>query len=278
MKSAAFDYFRPSTLAEAASALAAANAAGRSPQLMAGGQSLLAMMNLRLTTPALVIDIGRLEELKGVEIADDAFIYRACVTHAAIEDGRVPDATAGMMPKVAANLAYRAVRTRGTIGGSLALCDPAADWVSVMPALGAQILLFGVKGSRVIDASDFATGIYETARDPDEIIVGIKVPTLSAKGRWGMSKFARKTGEFATSLSAAVLDPSRDYARVVLGGLEGPPIVLRYASRALKERASAPKLKEATRADLRESGHEFDDYLQGVHEAMVFRALSQVLA
>jgi carbon-monoxide dehydrogenase medium subunit len=93
-----------------------------------------------------------------------------------------------------------------------------------------------------------------------------------------MSKFARKTGEFATSLSAAVLDPSRDYARVVLGGLEGPPIVLRYASRALKERASAPKLKEATRADLRESGHEFDDYLQGVHEAMVFRALSQVLA
>jgi carbon-monoxide dehydrogenase medium subunit len=278
MKSAAFDYFRPSTLAEAASALAAANAAGRSPQLMAGGQSLLAMMNLRLTTPALVIDIGRLEELKGVEIADDAFIYRACVTHAAVEDGRVPDATAGMMPKVAANLAYRAVRTRGTIGGSLALCDPAADWVSVMPALGAQILLFGVKGSRVIDASDFATGIYETARDPDEIIVGIKVPTLSAKGRWGMSKFARKTGEFATSLSAAVLDPSRDYARVVLGGLEGPPIVLRYASRALKERASAPKLKEATRADLRESGHEFDDYLQGVHEAMVFRALSQVLA
>jgi aerobic carbon-monoxide dehydrogenase medium subunit len=278
MKSAAFDYFRPSTLAEAASALAAANAAGRSPQLMAGGQSLLAMMNLRLTTPALVIDIGRLEELKGVEIADDAFIYRACVTHAAVEDRRVPDATAGMMPKVAANLAYRAVRTRGTIGGSLALCDPAADWVSVMPALGAQILLFGVKGSRVIDASDFATGIYETARDPDEIIVGIKVPTLSAKGRWGMSKFARKTGEFATSLSAAVLDPSRDYARVVLGGLEGPPIVLRYASRALKERASAPKLKEATRADLRESGHEFDDYLQGVHEAMVFRALSQVLA
>ena len=278
MKSAEFDYLRPSTLAEAAFALAEANAAGKSTQLLAGGQSLLAMMNLRLTTPALVIDIGRLEELKGVEIADDAFIYRACVTHAAIEDGQVPDATAGMMPRVAANLAYRAVRTRGTIGGSLALCDPAADWVSVMPALGAQIQLFGVKGRRSIDAADFATGIYETARDPDEIIVGIKVPTLSARGRWGVSKFARKTGEFATSLSAAVLDPPRDFARVVLGGLEGPPIVLPHASRALKERLSTSKLKEATRTDLRECGHEFDDYQQGVHEAMVTRAVAQVLA
>lgn len=277
MKASVFDYTRPATLADAVAVLGEAIAAGKTVQLLAGGQSLLAMMSLRLSAPQLVVDISRLEELRGAKVEDDAILYRACVTHAAIEDGRFPDPSSGLMPKVAANLAYRAVRIRGTIGGSLALSDPAADWVTVMPALDAQIALFGPGGRRTVNAAEFTTGIYETARKPDEILEGVKIRKLSPAGRWGLSKFCHKTGEFATSLAAAVVDPARDYARIVLGGLEGPPIVLALASKGLKEGARLDDIRKAARADLQDSGHQLDAYLHGVHEAMISRAVSQVL-
>ncbi len=174
MKPAAFDYARPASLAEAIVLLSQAQgtaqdsargAQGDAPvdvQLMAGGQSLVAMMNLRVASPGLVIDIGRLPELRAVSETGDHVSLGACVTHAAIEDGRVPDPSRGLMPSVAANLAYRAVRTRGTLGGSLALSDPAADWPATMAALDAQLLLRGPRGERCVAAVAFATGIYET--------------------------------------------------------------------------------------------------------------------
>src|ERR1700704_746275 len=176
MKSAAFDYVRPASLADAIALLAQGD---RDAQLMAGGQSLVAMMNLRVASPDLVIDIGRLAELRTVAETSDHVSLGACVTHATIEDGRVPDPSRGLMPRVAANLAYRAVRTRGTLGGSLALADPAADWPTVIGALGAELPLRGPRGERTVAAVDFATGIYETVRAADEIIVSIRIPKLS---------------------------------------------------------------------------------------------------
>ncbi|HMD64176.1 MAG TPA: FAD binding domain-containing protein, partial [Stellaceae bacterium] len=116
MKAPAVDYVRPRSLTEALDLLANAGAEGR---VIAGGQSLLALMNLRVASPGLLIDIARLPELLTVADNADAVTLGACVTHAAIEDGRVADPSRGLMPRVAATLSYRAIRTRGTIGGSL---------------------------------------------------------------------------------------------------------------------------------------------------------------
>ena len=216
MKAAAFDYVRPQSLAEAISILATTD---RDAQVMAGGQSLVAMMNLRVASPDLIVDIERLDELRVASDDADTVWLGACVTHAAIEDGRVPDPSRGLMPHVASNLAYRAVRTRGTIGGSLALSDPAADWLTVMAALDAQVLLRGPGGQRGVAALGFTTGVYETVRGRDEIIEGVRIPKLSADASWGFCKFCRKSGEFAHSIAAVVRDPARNYARAMLGAV-----------------------------------------------------------
>ena len=162
MKAGAFDYVRPRTLAEAIELRAKP---GRDVQLMAGGQSLMAMMNLRVAMPELVVDIGRLAELRTVSETSDAVSLGACVTHAAIEDGKVPDPSQGLMPKVASGISYRAIRTRGTIGGSLALSDPAAEWPTILAALDAQAMLCGpvsldlpAAGPRVVHSAGSRAG------------------------------------------------------------------------------------------------------------------------
>jgi CO/xanthine dehydrogenase FAD-binding subunit len=145
MKAPAVDYVRPRSLAEAVDLLAKHPGEAR---VIAGGQSLVAMMNLRVASPGLLIDISRLPELSTVSDGADAVTVGACVTHAAIEDGRVADPSRGLMPRVAASLAYRAIRTRGTIGGSLALSDPAAEWPAVLTALEAEVTVCGSVGRR----------------------------------------------------------------------------------------------------------------------------------
>jgi aerobic carbon-monoxide dehydrogenase medium subunit len=273
MKSAAFDYVRPTSLAEAIGILAGTD---RDAQVMAGGQSLVAMMNLRVASPELIVDIERLDELRAVSDDGGTIWLGACVTHAAIEDALVPDPSRGLMPSVAANLAYRAVRTRGTIGGSLALSDPAADWLTVMAALDAQVVLRGPPGQRSVSATDFTTGVYETVRGRDEIIEGVRIPKLSARASWGFAKFCRKSGEFANSIAAVVRDPARDYARVVLGAVDGAPIVLEDTSKlALGGESSASARQRAIAADL--AAQDFDDFKSSLHTAMTMRALSQAL-
>lgn len=278
MKAPAFDYVRPSTLDEAVAALSKAAASGVDAQCLAGGQSLLAMMNLRVSSPSLLVDIGRLPELRDVRDEGDTARLGACVTHSAIEDGRVPDPSRGLMPKVAGSFSYRAVRTRGTLGGSLVLSDPAGDWVTVMRALDAQIVLVGPAGSRAVPATEFTTGIYETVREPDEILESVAVRKLSEQARWGVSKFSRKTGEFAASLAAVVVDPDRGYARAVLGGVQGAPIVLARASESLKDGGAAlDDVRRAAEQDLRDCEHDFDDYQRGLHTEIIARAVSQAL-
>ena len=139
MKPVAFDYARPASVAEALRMLAG-NAEAK---VLAGGQTLGPMLNLRLAQPALLVDITRIPELAAVTEDADAVTIGATVTHAAIEDGRVTDPTGGFLRRVARGIAYRAVRTRGTIGGSLAHADPAADWLSCLTALGAEVLIAG---------------------------------------------------------------------------------------------------------------------------------------
>src|SRR5262249_48896938 len=153
------DYVRPRNLDEAVDLLAKHRGEAR---VIAGGQSLVAMMNLRVAAPGLLIDISRLPELGRVEEEAEGVTFGACVTHADIEDGRVADPSRGLMPRAAATLAYRAIRSRGTIGGSLALSDPAAEWPAVLTALNAELTVCGPQGRRSLRCVEFTTGIFET--------------------------------------------------------------------------------------------------------------------
>ena len=140
MKAVAFEYERPSDIK---GALALLGDDRLVVKLLAGGQSLGPMLNLRLVRPELIVDITRIAELKRVEQSPEAITVGACVTHADIEDGRVPDVTGGALPSVARGIAYRAVRNRGTLGGSLVHADPAADWISALAAIGAGAVIAG---------------------------------------------------------------------------------------------------------------------------------------
>jgi aerobic carbon-monoxide dehydrogenase medium subunit len=227
MKAAPFAYERPSSLDAAVALMAEAKG---SAKIIAGGQSLGPMLNLRLVQPDLMIDISGLGELKHAERDGDELVIGACVTHADIEDGRIPDVTRQAMRRVASGIAYRAVRNRGTIGGSLSHADPAADWVSALPALSARVRLRNPRGHRDLAIEDFVTGALESALQADELVEAVHVPVMRTSARWGYVKACRKPGEFAHAIAAVLIDPETGSGRVVIGAIEAPPIVLADAS------------------------------------------------
>lgn len=226
MKPPRFDYAVPRSLDEAIALLAGDPAA----KLMAGAQTLGPMLNLRLVHPSLLIDITRIPELTRVEETDEGVLFGACVTHAAIEDGRVPDPSRGALRQVARGIAYRAVRTRGTIGGSLAHADPAADWLSCMAALGAEAIVTDGRARRGIPVSQLMTGVFETALTEREILEAVRVPRRSKRAGFGYHKICRKTGEFAEAIGAVLIDPERDVRRAVAGATDSKPIVFEDAA------------------------------------------------
>jgi aerobic carbon-monoxide dehydrogenase medium subunit len=274
MKAPAVDYIRPRSLAEALDLL---SQAGDQARVMAGGQSLVAMMNLRLASPGVLVDIARLPELAAVSDDPDATTLGACVTHAAIEDGRVADPSRGLMPRAAATLAYRAIRNRGTIGGSLALSDPAAEWPAVLAALDAEVSLLSPAGRRSLKCTEFTTGIFETKLAASEIIESVRIPRLSVNARCGYLKLCRKSGEFANALAVVVADPERRYWRVVSGAANGAPLVLENASRLIPQ-GGGSEIGRAVAADLdRAADRRFDEFQRSLHLAAAMRAVQQVL-
>jgi carbon-monoxide dehydrogenase medium subunit len=193
---------------------------------MAGGQSLGPMLNLRLVRPAAVVEVSRAADLRGVTEEARAVVYGAAVTHAEIEDGEVPDATPGWMAAIARGIAYRAVRNRGTIGGSLAHADPAADWVVTLTALGAELVIAGEAGRQVVTMADFVTGPFSTALGPQDVLIGVRVPRRNAGARFGYWKFCRKIGEFSKASAAVLVDEVLGDTRIVVGSIEAPPVTL----------------------------------------------------
>ncbi len=222
MKPAPFRYERPADLPAALAVLGESESA----KIIAGGQSLGPMLNLRLVQPELIVDIAGLAELKQVERRGDELVLGACVTHADIEDGRIPDVTRGAMRGVAGNIAYRAVRNRGTVGGSLSHADPSADWVSALSALGAKLKLRSRAGARTIGMEDFIIGALECSLRSGEIVELIHVSARAASAHWGYVKSCRKTGEFAHALGAVLIDPSAATSRIVIGAIDCAPIVI----------------------------------------------------
>jgi carbon-monoxide dehydrogenase medium subunit len=235
-----FDYARPDSV-EAAIKLASDDS--RTVKMMAGSQSLGPMLNLRLVQPDLVVDLTGIEELRRVN--DDAreLSIGACITHADIEDLRVPDFTRGALPTVARGIAYRAVRNRGTIGGSLTHADPSADWHSILAAVGAKVVLRGPNGERTLAVEDYMLGALEADLQSGEVLVCVKVPKLSQSARWGYYKSCRKTGEFAHAIGAFLTDPDRGVSRAVIGATESRPIVISEAANVIGD-GRAERLKD----------------------------------
>ncbi|TXM68602.1 carbon monoxide dehydrogenase, partial [Methylobacterium sp. WL69] len=275
MKPARFAYERPADLAALLDRLASAEG---SVKLMAGGQSLGPMLNLRLVEPDLVLDITGIPELRRAAIEGDTLVLGACVTHADIEDGRVPDLTGGALARVAAAIAYRPVRNRGTLGGSLVHADPAADWVTSLIALGAEVELAARTGRRRLPVDAFVTGALDVALAPGEMLVSVRIPALPPGTAWGYVKHCAKIGEFAHAIGAVRIEPATGRARVVIGAIERAPLVVAEAARLFGGRIG-PDFAErfdpaAADGVLREAGMT-DAVDRHVHVTILARAVAQ---
>ena len=222
MKAASFGYSRARSTAHAVELLIG-HPEGR---LIAGGQSLGPMLNLRLARPATLVDIRACPELRRYEETPDAVVYGAGITHAEIEDGTVPDPSPGWLRRAARNIAYRAIRNRGTIGGSIAHADPAADWPVVLAALDAEVWIEGPDGARAEPLVSFFRGPFATSLGEGEILTAVRVPSPSPSARFGYSKLAAKSGEFAQALAVVVEDQDHATHRTVIGAIERPPLVI----------------------------------------------------
>jgi aerobic carbon-monoxide dehydrogenase medium subunit len=223
MKPAAFEFVRAGSIAEATRLLGETNGTALA---VAGAQSLGPMLNLRLVQPRLLIDVTGIPDLTRVEDTANALTIGACITTANIEDQYLPLRGLEALPPIAMHIAYRAVRNRGTVGGSVCHADPAADWVSALCALGAECLIAGPTGGRRMPIEQFVTGAYETALVSGEILEAIQLPRPSANGRLGYCKVCRKAGEFALAIGAVLNDPERGQLRIVIGATGGRPIVI----------------------------------------------------
>jgi carbon-monoxide dehydrogenase medium subunit len=238
MKPAAFEVIRAGSVAEISRLLVEAEGSAKP---VAGAQSLGPMLNLRLSQPRFLVDVTGIAEMTRVEETETAVTLGACITTASIEDGRIPSRGLQMLPKIAAGIAYRAVRNRGTIGGSLCHADPAADWLTTLCALGAECLIAGPNGRRRMPVDEFMTSAFEVALATGEVLDGISIPRVSPSARWGFNKICRKTGEFASAIAAALYDPERQQFRAVMGATSGRPIVIRDANDLLDGPVARPE-------------------------------------
>lgn len=264
MKAPRFDYEKPRDLGAALALLAEG---GGEAKILAGGQSLGPILNFRLTQPRLLVDVRGVPELQTVDDAPDSVYLGACTTHAAIEDGVAPDPTHGLLRSVARGIAYRAVRNRGTLGGSLAHADPAADWVNVMALLDASITVASRRAERTIAATDLMTGPLSTVLHPDEILIGVRIPRLSRHARRGYYKFCRKPGEFAEAIGAVLLDPERQRTRAVVGATGAAPHTIADAGGLFGTDAAA-----TTSAALHDAGFSPGTYEWRIHAVVLRRA------
>jgi carbon-monoxide dehydrogenase medium subunit len=276
MKPAAFDYVRPKTLADAAAALGEDGVASAA---IAGGQSLMPMLNLRVVLVDRVVDISRLEELKAVRETPENLQIGALTTHAAIEDGKIPDIHNGLLRRVAGQISYRAVRNHGTIGGSVALADPSADWPACLMALGAQVRIAGSNVTRSKPVAEFVRDAYTTLLIPGEIVLGFDLPRPEAPLRWGFAKVAPKSGAFATSIAIVTASRQGGPVSVVLSAVGSRPYALpKMAERLRDEAASEQALRTAIAADLATELPNSDAYQRRLHTATVLRAIGEMRA
>lgn len=285
MYPAAFEYHRPASVKEAVSLLAKHKGDAK---LLAGGHSLIPLMKLRLAQPKHLIDLGRIGRLAGIrEEEEGAIVIGALTTHAAIEHSDLLKRKCPVLPEAAAQIGDPQVRNMGTMGGSLAHADPAADWPAVILALGAELKAVGPKKERTIKADEFFKDLLTTSLQPDEILVEIKIPLPHAKTGTAYEKFPHPASRFAVVGVAALLTldgkGSCQRARVALTGIGPKATRATEVERALEGKALDAKSLE-TAAEKAPEGISIQADLQGseeykAHLARVFtrRALEAAL-
>jgi carbon-monoxide dehydrogenase medium subunit len=192
------------------------------------------MLNLRLVRPSVLLDITAIPELTRIEQDADGVIIGACVTTADLEDGRARVDGLPILATVAAGVAYRAVRNRGTVGGSLCHADPAGDWLPVLCALAAECVVTDGSHARRVPVERFVTGAFEVMLKPAELLQAIRIPRPSRAARCAYYKVSRKAGEFALASAAVLFDRERDRFRAVIGATQGRPIVVEDARSILR--------------------------------------------
>jgi carbon-monoxide dehydrogenase medium subunit len=234
------------------------------------------MLNLRLARPAQVLDVSRLNELRSVDLVQGRVRVGASVTHAEIEDGRFELLRGHPVQEMAARIAYRSVRNRGTVGGSLAHADPAADWVLAARALNAQVEICAFEQApRLINMQDFMLAAYTTVLGEGEVITALHLPVLSEQARWGYYKFCRKTGEFAEASCAAYFEPVSATAQIVVGALDGAPVALEALASAVARSGVVAASDAAIDAAIRENIDQLDTLGRRMAAAAVTRCLKQ---
>jgi carbon-monoxide dehydrogenase medium subunit len=233
MVAQAFEYLAPGELAEALTVL---DEHGEDAKVLAGGQSLVPMMHLRLARPDVVLDINRLPGLDRVSVVDGELRLGALVRHSRLERPAVDDPLGALLAAAACHVGHLPIRTRGTFAGSLAHADPAAEWCLVAVAAGARLVLASSSGERLVAADEFFDFPFVTALRPDELITEVRLPLLGAGTGVAFREHAPTAGAFAhVAVCATVtVDEGRvTAARLVVGGVAGRPLALPSAAEAL---------------------------------------------
>ncbi len=284
MKPAAFDYIAPNSLEAAVEAIAAANGDGK---VLAGGQSLMPLLNFRMTRPTVVVDLMHIPGMSFIELRGNAVAIGAMTRHADLE---FSDLVAGKLPVMAAamrHVAHLAIRNKGTIGGSLSHADPAAELPMLAVFYGATIKVQGSNGRREIAAEDFFVSALANCLDPDEIVFEIDFPVLASHAGWAFEEVARRFGDFALAciaVSFEVLDDRIADARVAVMGVADTPRRLREAEQALTGARRGPetaaKFAEVVRSCLSPPSdiHVSSEYRKNLIGALAERAFTTAWA
>jgi carbon-monoxide dehydrogenase medium subunit len=260
---AAFDYVRPLTLDEALGFLAKH---GEDAKVLAGGHSLIPAMKLRLSQPKVVVDIGRIGDLRSIGERDGKIAIGALTTHYEIESSDLLGRSCPLLPEVAGKIGDVQVRNKGTIGGSCVHADPAGDWPAAMLALDAEFEITGQRGSRTVAAIDFFVDMLTSAVEPGEILKSIHVP-LTAK-TVAYVKIPQKASGFALAGVAAVVDKARKSVAVAVTGVAAKA----YRAAGVESSLRGLELSAATIATATQKVADGIDPLSDIHASAEFRA------
>jgi carbon-monoxide dehydrogenase medium subunit len=284
MKLPRFDYACPATVSEAVALLAAHDGEAKA---IAGGQSLVPMLAFRVASPSLLVDLRKLSELRQIKIGTDGVRLGAMVRWRDIEDDARLATAHPLLEAAVAHVAHYQIRNRGTVGGSIAHADPAAEMPGIAVTCEAEISVVGSAGPRVIRAADFFLGALSTALEPDEIIVEVRLPPWQQGRRWGFQEFARRRGDFAIAAAAVFYDHDQGRAanaHVGIIGVGDVPRRLSAVEGVLNGRAvDAATIAEAETATARsvdpaDDIHASAAYRRALAGTMVERALKDAAA
>ena len=270
MKPAAFDYRAPRSIEEALSLLQAH--AGQGAKLLAGGQSLVPVMNFRLAAPSLLIDLNRIPALAGIRAEGDGALRIGAMTrNRDIERSELVRTRNPLLHAAMPYIAHAQIRNRGTLGGSLAHADPAAELPAVCVACEAELTIVGPHGERVVRAAEFFRGLFTTALEPDELLSEVRFPAWPAGRRFDFQEVSRRHGDFAIVGAAVLYDAPA--ARVVVFGAEDAPRLFVLSGKTPAEAARAAAKEIAPRSD----HHARADYRRELVEVLTRRALEKVM-